>query len=174
MGDPAPNVPDGRPDAALALVNVWPISLTDCSHSPISGSMVINAENRWACPATAEMNLAPVPGPIAASSTSSSNTTAPQGLHRWLPLPHDLSSAYSLSSHVPHHVSKPKNSQHIQTLFRLLLTKVSANELKTEKQIHGVKGEGSATSVLHLFTHSTCLPVPRSTPGWLTALDSIL
>lgn len=42
MGDPALNVPDGQTDAILALVNVWPISLTDCSHSPISSNVGIN------------------------------------------------------------------------------------------------------------------------------------
>lgn len=137
MGDPALNVPDGQTDAILALVNVWPISLTDCSHSPISSNMGINAENRWACVATAEMNLAPVPGPSASSSISSSNTTALQGQCCRSLISHDLSFAYPLSFHMPYNVFKPedpKNSLQIQPLLSLLPHKSLSQWSKTKKK----------------------------------------
>lgn len=120
--------------------------------------MGINAENRWACVAMAKMNLTPVLGPTASSSTSSSNIMALQGLHCWSLLSHDLSSAYTLSFHMPYNVFKPEGLQILIKSYICsgsFLKKLAADNLK---EVHGAKGEASSILVLHLFIHSHIPP----------------
>lgn len=81
------------------------------------------------------MNLAPVPGPTASSSTSSSNITVFQRLHCWSFLSHDLSSSYFPSTCPIIYLNQkvlqiPRKSYLCSGYF---LTKVSANDLGTER-----------------------------------------